>query len=227
MSHTLPVSFGGGSREILELYQHAIAQATRYVYFENQYWTTEAITTALADRLSKVRDLQVVVVLPDKAEDPIIGDFIAGEQWYQLTRLWSASSTSRVRAYTLYRRHPERKEYINVYVHAKVAIIDDLWASIGSANTNNRSMLLDTELNVQLAHGPTVKQMRKDAWREMLGGTVGEGDDPVAAIKQGWHPTGEANARAMKNLEVLTGLITPLQQPKSPKRLPESLRGFI
>jgi phosphatidylserine/phosphatidylglycerophosphate/cardiolipin synthase-like enzyme len=227
ISHTIPISYGGGERAVLAVYEHAIAQATRFVYIENQYWTSEALTKALSERLQKVKGLQVVIVLPDKAEDPVIGDFIAGEQWYQLSRLWNAASRFRVRVYTLYRKHPVRKEYVNIYIHSKVAIIDDLWATIGSANSNNRSMLLDSECNVQLAHGPTVKKMRQAAWQEMLGGNIGEHNDPLMAIKQGWHPIGEANARAMTKQKPLTGMIAPLEKPKSPKRLPSSLRGFI
>ena len=38
--------------------------------------------------------------------------------------------------------------YRPVYVHAKVAIIDDLWTTVGSANLNNRGMRDDTEMNV-------------------------------------------------------------------------------
>jgi len=35
----------------------------------------------------------------------------------------------------------------SVYVHSKLMIVDDRFLTVGSANTNNRSMGLDTELN--------------------------------------------------------------------------------
>ena len=35
-----------------------------------------------------------------------------------------------------------------VYIHSKAMIVDDRFFTVGSANTTNRSMGLDTELNV-------------------------------------------------------------------------------
>lgn len=226
-SHTLPLGFGGGSQEILEAYQHAIGQARRYIYIENQYWTSEALTSALAVQLGKMKDLQVIIVLPDKAEDPVIGPYIAGEQWYQLSRLWQASSKSRVRVYVMYTKHPLRDEYVNVYVHAKVAIVDDLWATVGSANSNNRSMFVDSECNVQVAHGPTVSGIRKVAWREMLGSTIGEADDPLSAIRDGWDPIAEKNRRLMRERKQLEGFIVALNEPQKAQRPPASIRPLL
>ena len=37
-SHTYPIAFGGGNRQILAAYEHAISKARHYAYFENQYW---------------------------------------------------------------------------------------------------------------------------------------------------------------------------------------------
>ena len=37
-----------------------------------------------------------------------------------------------------------------VYVHAKIGIVDDRWLTIGSANLNNRSAGLDTEVEVDV-----------------------------------------------------------------------------
>jgi phosphatidylserine/phosphatidylglycerophosphate/cardiolipin synthase-like enzyme len=41
-----------------------------------------------------------------------------------------------------------RVDYRPIYVHGKVAIIDDVWATVGSANLNNRGLRDDTEMNV-------------------------------------------------------------------------------
>src|SRR5947209_18012895 len=50
------------------------------------------------------------------------------------------------------------EHYRPVYVHAKVAVIDDTFSTLGSGNLNNRGMRDDTEMNVavldpQHAHG--------------------------------------------------------------------------
>jgi phosphatidylserine/phosphatidylglycerophosphate/cardiolipin synthase-like enzyme len=59
-------------------------------------------------------------------------------------------------------------------VHSKAMIIDDVFASVGSANIQSRSMLgIDSELHttVVAVDGPNsvVKQLRKDLWREHVG----------------------------------------------------------
>src|SRR5262249_4484862 len=90
-SHTYPIDFGGGDFEFQKIYEHEISRARQYAYFENQYWTSEKLTDALVARLKKEKDLEIVIVLPDKAEDPVIGQFIAGEQWSQLSRMWAVA----------------------------------------------------------------------------------------------------------------------------------------
>ena len=57
-------------------------------------------------------------------------------------------------------------EYRPIYVHAKVAIVDDLWSTVGSGNLNNRGMRDDTEMNV------ATLRCRTRAWltRVALGG---------------------------------------------------------
>ena len=49
-----------------------------------------------------------------------------------------------------------------VYVHTKVAIVDDVWATIGSTNIANRSFFGDTELNASFWHADTVRRFRCD-----------------------------------------------------------------
>ena len=39
-------------------------------------------------------------------------------------------------------------DYEEIYIHAKVTIVDDTAFTIGSANLNLRSMAMDSELNV-------------------------------------------------------------------------------
>jgi phosphatidylserine/phosphatidylglycerophosphate/cardiolipin synthase-like enzyme len=66
-------------------------------------------------------------------------------------------------------------------VHAKVALIDDAWCTIGSCNIANRSFYGDTELNASIWHAPTVRALRNDLFEEHLGRDV-SGLDDVAAL---------------------------------------------
>ena len=55
-----------------------------------------------------------------------------------------------------------------IYVHAKIAIIDDKWLTLGSANLNEHSLFNDTEMNV-VSHDPEVaRQTRLRLWSEHL-----------------------------------------------------------
>ena len=66
--------------------------------------------------------------------------------------------------------HQEDGEhYRPIYVHAKVAIVDDLWTTVGSANLNNRGMRDDTEMNVTTLDAELAQGLRLMLWAEHLG----------------------------------------------------------
>ncbi|MFC5834905.1 hypothetical protein [Nonomuraea insulae] len=48
---------------MLEAYLRAIAKAERLIYFENQYFTNEAITRALVRALNTTDELEVILLL--------------------------------------------------------------------------------------------------------------------------------------------------------------------
>ena len=70
--------------------------------------------------------------------------------------------------------------YQNVYIHAKIALVDDAWCTIGSTNIGNRSFYGDTELNASFWHGPTVLALRVALLREHLGQDTTQLDDRTA-----------------------------------------------
>ncbi len=98
----------------------------------------------LAAALRENRRLHVVVVVPrysDRegrlAETPTY----VGRQ--DAVRMCAAAGGERFAVYDL-----ENPAGWPVYVHAKVAVIDDVWAVIGSDNLNRRSWTHDSELSV-------------------------------------------------------------------------------
>jgi len=58
-----------------------------------------------------------------------------------------------------------------LYVHAKLLIVDDETMIVGSSNINDRSQTgdHDSELSAVVKHGPTVSSLRKQLWMEHLG----------------------------------------------------------
>ena len=67
------------------------------------------------------------------------------------------------------------EHYRPIYVHAKVAIIDDLWSTVGSANLNNRGMRDDTEMNVATLDAELAVGLRMMLLAEHVG-LMGEED---------------------------------------------------
>ena len=54
-------------------------------------------------------------------------------------------------------------------MHAKVAILDDVWSTVGSANLNHRGMHDDTEMNVAVLDSELARNLRLLLWAEHLG----------------------------------------------------------
>ncbi|OEZ99927.1 phosphatidylserine/phosphatidylglycerophosphate/cardiolipin synthase family protein [Duganella sp. HH101] len=59
-------------------------------------------------------------------------------------------------------------DYEEIYIHAKVAIVDDAAFTIGSANLNLRSMALDSELNVLSEAKDVAYQLRVDLFSQCV-----------------------------------------------------------
>jgi len=93
----------------------------------------------------------------------------------------------RILACTLYARSGPLAD--PVYVHAKVAIVDDAWLSLGSANLNEHSLFNDTEMNL-VAHDPDLAAgTRLRLWAEHLELSIEQVPrDPIEAIDELWKP---------------------------------------
>ena len=63
-------------------------------------------------------------------------------RWQALQTCKQAGGTDRVHVFDL-----ENHDGAPVYVHAKVCVVDDVWASVGSDNFNRRSWTHDSELS--------------------------------------------------------------------------------
>lgn len=172
-----------GHGECLRLHLDAIAAAKRLILLENQYLTSPLIVEALVERLLEADGPEIVAIGP--AHSPSYFDQITMDSARSaaIHRLRSADVQGRFSAYT-----PLTPGGNAVIVHSKVAIIDDTFLRIGSANLNNRSTGLDSELDVALEaeHGPDgeATRMAIRAFRSRLVGHYMErrGDEVGAAM---------------------------------------------
>ena len=129
--------------EIENLYLDLIRRARRFIYAESQYFASRRIAEALSHRLGEPDGPEVIIVNPVEAQgwlEPIAMDS-ARARLYQALHL--KDQYQRLRIYHAFTAGGEP-----VYIHAKIAIIDDEVLKVGSSNFNNRSMRLDTECDI-------------------------------------------------------------------------------
>lgn len=150
-----------GETGILEAYQRAIAKAEDFIYIENQYFSNTAIADALLQRLKFNTNLTVILLLNIKVDVPGYFDWplanvpgyangplgvYSGIQPRTIRDLLDGARTDgtqdRLGIFTLWSHEAgtPKTSIIQNYVHSKTAIIDDSWATVGSANTDGTSM---------------------------------------------------------------------------------------
>lgn len=92
-----------------------------------------------------------------------------------------------------------------VYVHAKVAIVDDCWLTVGSANLNEHSFFNDTEMNVMTCDAAVARDTRLRLWSEHLERPTEEiSGEPVDVIDNLWRPTAAGQRERLARGEPLT-----------------------
>jgi len=132
-----------GERSVAHGYTKAVDRATRLIYLEDQYLWSKQVAVLFADALTKNPELHLIAVVPRHPD--VDGRFalppnqIGREQAIDTCR---QAAPRRVHIFDV-----ENHFGTPVYVHAKVCVIDDVWACVGSDNFNRRSWTHDSELS--------------------------------------------------------------------------------
>lgn len=130
-------------REIEALYLDMISAARRFVYIENQYFTSAKIAGAISKRLEEPNPPEFVLVMPRTADGWLEQMAMDAARVRLARQIAKCDHKQRFRIYV-----PITEQGGDIYVHAKVAIVDDRFLRIGSSNMNNRSLGLDSECDV-------------------------------------------------------------------------------
>jgi phosphatidylserine/phosphatidylglycerophosphate/cardiolipin synthase-like enzyme len=172
-----------GERSIARAYLKAFRRARRLVYIEDQFFWSNRAADELAALMRRRPSLHVIVVVPrfpdrDGAITSRSARIARQDALHRLRR----ADTERVLVCDL-----ENDAGTPVYVHAKVCVIDDVWAMVGSDNVNLRSWSHDSELSCSVIDetldpreprdpaglGEGARVFARDArlrlWREHLG----------------------------------------------------------
>ncbi|MEO5609637.1 MAG: phospholipase D family protein [Ornithinibacter sp.] len=167
---TYPRRFGGyefapdGERSVALGYEKAISQARRLIYIEDQYLWSPDVAAMFAVALRRNPGLHLMAVLPlfpdqdGRISEP--PDLMGRDRTISTLR---EAAPDRVAFYGL-----ESPGGVPVYVHAKVCIIDDEWASVGSDNFNRRSWTHDSELSAAVCDRGYAEALRLTLAREHL-----------------------------------------------------------
>lgn len=146
-------------REIEALYLAAIASARRFIYLESQYFAAHGLSDAVKARLAEADGPEIVIINPIRADGWLEEQAMGSARALLLAELRAADTHGRLRFLT-----PVTAGGADIYVHAKILVIDDRLLRVGSSNINNRSLGLDTECDIAV---------------ELPGG---EADDAVAGV---------------------------------------------
>lgn len=208
-----------GERSIARMYTKALGRARSFIYVEDQYFWSEEIASLYEAALKRAPDLRLIVVVP---RHPDRNGMISGptNRLGQLTMMKSLARAGgdRVAVYDL-----ENERGDAIYVHAKVVVIDDVFAMLGSDNMNRRSWTHDSELSIAVLDeerdereprdpaglGDGARRFARDLrlrlWREHLGTTSDDGLldaragfdrwRATAEVLDAWHEGGERGAR--------------------------------
>jgi phosphatidylserine/phosphatidylglycerophosphate/cardiolipin synthase-like enzyme len=159
-------------REIEALFADMIGAARRFVYIESQYFASRVVAEAISRRLAEPDPPEFVIVNPKTAEGWLEEAVMGAARATLMEAVGKADRLGRFRIYS-----PVTEAGTDIYVHAKIMVVDDRMLRVGSANLNNRSMGLDSECDVVLdagrdpnrAAGPMIASLRDGLMAEHLG----------------------------------------------------------
>jgi phosphatidylserine/phosphatidylglycerophosphate/cardiolipin synthase-like enzyme len=215
-----------GERSVARAYEKALRRARSLIYIEDQYLWSAEVVEAFAAALRDRPQLRMIAVLPMYADQD---GKVAGPP-NEIGRIDALESLrraggDRVAVYGL-----ENTGGLPIYVHAKVCVIDDVWASVGSDNLNRRSWSHDSELSCAvldqerdprepldpagIGDGARVfaRNLRLDLVREHLGRAEGDDGDLIepkqffdvmataADRLDAWHAAGRKGDRPIGHL---------------------------
>ncbi|WP_250444920.1 phospholipase D family protein [Actinotalea sp. C106] len=186
-----------GERSAARGYAKAMRRARRLVYIEDQYLWSSDVARVFADALRREPELHLVVVVPRYPDQDSRLSLPAVRLGHaQALEMVHEAGGDRVLVLDV-----ENHDGEPVYVHAKICVVDDVWATVGSDNFNRRSWTHDSELTAAvlddrrdpreprdpagLGDGARTfaRDLRLELWREHLDRPDDEGlVDPAEAL---------------------------------------------
>jgi cardiolipin synthase len=147
--------------DIEDAYLAAIAEARKEVIIANAYFLPGA-RFRHALRKAARRGVRVVLLLQGRVEYVLLH--------YATRALYGSLLDAGVEIY----------EYHKSFLHAKVAVIDQRWATVGSSNIDPFSLMLAREANIAVDDAPFSQELRRSLHDHMQ-------DGAMVVAKRAWH----------------------------------------
>jgi cardiolipin synthase len=152
--------------DILQAYLDAINSAREEILIANAYFLP-GVRFALALQAAARRGVKITILLQGKTDHPLLH--------FATQTLYAAALAQGMRIF----------EYEKSFMHAKVAVIDGTWATVGSSNIDPFSLLLAKEANLVVRDAVFAGELRASIHDAMSGGAREMRADDLDG--QRWH----------------------------------------
>jgi N-acetylmuramoyl-L-alanine amidase/phosphatidylserine/phosphatidylglycerophosphate/cardiolipin synthase-like enzyme len=157
-------AFTTNQDNVKQIYKRIVDASQSFLYFENQYFRSLDLADWIVAKGQANTSMPVIFVVvfsaaTDDGDDAVTqqGTYLQHEFFDRVVKALG----SRAAVYTMTSRA----------VHSKFVLADDRYMTIGSANANERSFQLDSELNVAVDDSKLATSFRKRLWAHNLGVT--------------------------------------------------------
>lgn len=217
-----------GERDIFEAYLRGLRQARRFVYIENQYLTSTPLAQAVREAVEREPSLEAILLLNPRVDVPV---YLRRQRKLLATTL----AHPRIGAFSLWSTESGPRPMVQrAYIHSKSALIDDVWACLGTANLDGFSLhgaaevgmprSRNVETNLVLLDGiagkpgtGVVGDVRRHIWGEHLGREAGGlRKAPMQGWLALWRGVAKANAAALAQGRAPASRVLPFTA--SPRR---------
>lgn len=214
-----------GEMGVLEAYRRAITNAQDFIYLENQYFTNKYIINALKQALESNTDLQLIMLINEVPDVPSYRSW----QHYgfeliglDLNKLLIEHPRIGVFAKWSGNFRNMKNNLRHCYIHSKLAIVDDVWLTLGTSNLDGSSLSAaeefgtpdstsnyrNMEMNASffdLEHPAkeNVKKLKEVIWGEHLGMDLTEYTRPEDGWLDLWKDVAYNNIRELEKEKIM------------------------
>lgn len=224
----------------LEAYRKAITNAKDFIYLENQYFTNKYIIGALKKSVELNPELQIIMLINEVPDVPTYRSWQHhGFEFMGLDLQKLIIEHPQIGVFAKWSGELKKgkNKLRNCYIHSKVAIVDDIWATIGTSNLdgsslscaeefgsnetseNHRNMEINA-LMFDMNHPKkgTIENFRKILWSEHLGVDIMDIERPSEGWLDLWKDKAYENISELEKEEIiLHGGILPYSTKKNAK----------